>query len=202
MSSPCRRPISSGRGLRAALGAASLLAAGALLACGSSASPTSSSSANPANSALAFSRCMRSHGVTNFPDPETIGGQTRLRVKQEAGGPSPQTMEAAQKACRHLQPFEQAKLSPQEKVQRQEQVLKFARCMREHGVDVHASAQGGGVQLRIGGQGSGGPNPESPTFQAAQKACSGLLPQKRGGPGLSSTGSKAGGGPGPSLAGG
>ena len=53
--------------------------------------------------------------------------------------------------------------------------------MREHGVDIHASTSGGGVQIRIH-SGAGGPNPESPSFQAAQKACQRLLPFK-GGPG-------------------
>lgn len=131
---------------------------------------------------------MREHGVKNFPNPQTTaGGGTRLTFRARAGGPAsvdPQTLEAAQNACKRYSPAEQVHLTPQEKVQREEAVLKFAKCMREHGIDVHASTVGGGVRIGIHrGPGSGGPNPESPAFQTAQKDCQGLLPFKRGGPG-------------------
>jgi hypothetical protein len=61
----------------------------------------------------------------------------------------------------------------------------MATCMRSHGVPnfpdpkVQAGPNGGvGVQLNASG---GGPNPSSPTFQAAQKICMPIL-QKAGGP--------------------
>jgi len=171
----------------------------ALAACGGSSTPKSSA-ATAADKALSFSRCMREHGVKGFPNPEVSGGRVSLRVK--TGGPSglrvsPQTMEAAQNACKRFQPAEQSNLSPQEKVARQEAVLKFAKCMREHGIDVHASTAGGGVQIQIHpGPGAAGPNPESPAFQDAQKACQGLLPLKGGGPGAGPATSKAKGGEG------
>ncbi len=193
---PLVRPVSGSRALVWALAALAVLG---LAACGSS-SPSSSSGSGGGRSdanALAFSRCMRSHGITNFPDPETKGGLTRLRFRVSPGGPTQQTMETAQRACKRYAPFEQVHLSPQQKVERQEAVLKFARCMREHGVDVHGSASGGGFAIRIGGP-QGGPNPESPTFQAAQKACQGLLPLKGGGP---ATGAAHGGGPGLGIGG-
>jgi hypothetical protein len=140
---------------------------------------------------------MREHGVTNFPNPEiSPNGQVGLKVK---GGPgslsaSPQTMEAAQKACQHFTEGLEPKLSPQEKVEREEAVQKFAKCMREHGIDVHGESSGGDIRIGIhGGPGSGGPNPESPAFQAAQKACQGLLPFKGGhAPGAHSTTSHGG----------
>jgi len=77
-------------------------------------------------------------------------------------------------------------------------LAKFAKCMREHGVNVHASASDGRVQLQVGGPGANsGPNPESPSFQAAQKACQSLLPFKaKGGPGGGPSTSSEGGGPG------
>ena len=58
--------------------------------------------------------------------------------------------------------------------------MKFAKCMREHGINVACLDAGGGVQIGIHGQAraTAGPNPESPAFQAAQKACQGLLPFK------------------------
>jgi hypothetical protein len=167
----------------AALGASAAVLM--LAACGSSTSTgAKTSTASAADNALSFSKCMREHGVKNFPNPEISGARVSLRVKAGPGGveANQQTMEAAQTACKRFQPAEQTNVSPQEKVARQEAVLKFAKCMRERGIDVHASTAGGGVQIQIHpGGGGGGPNPESPTFEAAQKACQGLLPTPRGG---------------------
>jgi hypothetical protein len=172
-----------------------------LAACGSSTSTAGkTSTASAADNALNFSKCMREHGVKNFPNPETSGGRVALRVKAGPGGveATPQTMEAAQSACKRFQPAEQTNVSPQEKIARQEAVLKFAKCMRTHGINVHASAVGGGVQIQVHpGSGGGGPSPESPGFQAAQKGCQGLLPGPRGGGagGLSTSGAAGSAGP-------
>ena len=57
--------------------------------------------------------------------------------------------------------------------------IKFADCMRSHGVPnfPDPTSGGGGVKIPLGS----GVNPQSPAFQSAQKACSKLLPG--GGPG-------------------
>jgi hypothetical protein len=53
--------------------------------------------------------------------------------------------------------------------------LAYARCMREHGVDMPDPTDDGGLVIRKrAGQGQGkgdGPDPESPKFQAADRAC-------------------------------
>jgi hypothetical protein len=188
---PATRQGSFRRNLLALAGLAA--ATLALSACGSSSG--GSPSANAADNALKFSRCMREHGIKNFPDPEAVGGGERLTFKAGPGGPSPQTMEAAQKACRRFADANRKKLSPQERVQREEQVNRFARCMREHGIDIHTSTAGGGVQIQIHPGAGGGPNPESPSFQRAQKACQTYLPFKGGPGGPDGPGGKQGEGP-------
>jgi hypothetical protein len=56
--------------------------------------------------------------------------------------------------------------------------LKFATCMRAHGVPNFPDPNGGGgIQIPIGS----GINPQSPAFQSARGACAKLLPG--GGPG-------------------
>lgn len=57
-----------------------------------------------------------------------------------------------------------------------QKALQFSACMRSHGVKnfPDPSQNGGGVQLKIGK--SSGIDPQSPTFQAAQKACQKLMP--------------------------
>lgn len=57
--------------------------------------------------------------------------------------------------------------------------LRFADCMRSHGVPNFPDppAGGGGIQFKAGS----GINPQSPAFQAAQKACGNLIPGPTGG---------------------
>lgn len=56
--------------------------------------------------------------------------------------------------------------------------IRFADCMRSHGVpNFPDPSGGGGIQIQAGS----GINPQSPAFQSAQQACAKLLPG--GGPG-------------------
>ena len=186
---PSRRSVA----LPAALAASVVFAA-----CGSS-GPSTNSAASAEKSreqqSLKLVKCLREHGVdVSTPTsggPIKIGGGGLGRI-------SPQTLEAAQNACRKYAPDQNRNLTPQQRVEREEAVQKFAKCMREHGIKVEAKTGGGGV-IAIGirhSAGEGGPNPESPAFQAAQKACQSYLPIKPppGGPGGAST--NRSGGPG------
>lgn len=153
-----------------------------LLACGGSTSKSTASQENEEQN-VKFAKCLREHGVEAST---SSGSQGQGLIRVNGGRANPQKMEAAQNACKRFQPTgEKANLTPQQKVVREEAVQKFAKCMREHGIKVETSTAGGGVRIGIrGGPGAGGPNPESPAFQTAQKACSGLLPFKGpGGPG-------------------
>jgi len=52
--------------------------------------------------ALAFSACMRKHGLTDFPDPTFSGGGAQLRIRVGSSSdlnPSSPIFQAAQKAC-------------------------------------------------------------------------------------------------------
>lgn len=167
-----------------------------LAACGGSGTK---STANEDNSQrlVKFAKCMREHGL-NVSTPTGASGMIRIGGSGKPG--NVHQLEAAQQACKRYQPTSaKQNLSPQEKVAREEQVLKFAKCMREHGVDVHASTADGGAGIKIQSQtgpgGGGGPNPDSPAFQAAQKACQRLLPTPPGGGKAGRPGGGPGGGP-------
>jgi len=160
-----------------------------LAACGGS-SPSNAASNEQSKEQKAeakfadFAKCLREHGI-NAESVSHPGGAHGLKVSGGSGGP--QQFEAAEKACARYRPAPQkANLSPQQKVEQEESVRKFAKCMREHGVKVEASTRGGGIQIRIHAHpgAEGAPNPESPAFQTAQKDCSGLLPGggPKGGP--------------------
>jgi hypothetical protein len=184
-----------------ALAALAPLLAGALLAgCGTSGSPQARNASAREQSAEQsaetkfqdFAKCLREHGI----DAEALsrpGGGHGLKISPGSAGGGQATMEAAEKACARYRPPEQkGNPSPQQKVELEEAVQKFAKCMREHGIKVQASTAGGGVHIALHAKpGGGGPNPESPAFQAAQSACQKLLPG--GGPP---------GGPGPHTRGG
>jgi predicted small secreted protein len=121
-------------------------------------------------SALEFARCMRENGV-DMPDPKV--GEDGLIVVGPGEGPTPgqemQLNAEAEKACRPLlgeglQDGPGTKPDPKE----QERALEFARCMRDHGVNVpDPKFEGGGTAFEIGE----GFDPSSPTFKEAQQAC-------------------------------
>ena len=96
-------------------------------------------------SAIAYSACMRSHGVPTYPDPSSGGNLPKGGA--EAFGVSASAFQVAQRACQPLLPatggsfvqqFQQCVsggVCPQALVQ--EALIKqrtFAQCMRSHGV--------------------------------------------------------------------
>jgi hypothetical protein len=96
-------------------------------------------------SAVAYSNCMRSHGVPNYPDPAS-GGQAPKTSAQQLGVSSSQ-FSAAGQACQHFYPtgggsFQQLIQEcestgdcPQTVVQQALNVMReYAQCVRSHGV--------------------------------------------------------------------
>ncbi|HTU78484.1 MAG TPA: hypothetical protein VMF09_06970 [Solirubrobacteraceae bacterium] len=128
-----------------------------------------------------FAQCMRTHGEPEFPEP--VEGNIQIH-SQNGHGPNPESpqFQAAEKACSKYAPQKVAP-SPAQQKEHEEQALKFSECMRHNGVpdfpDPNFSGGGSRVTLKISK--SGGINPSSPQFQAAQKACQGDLPGKGAG---------------------
>jgi hypothetical protein len=140
-----------------------------------------------------FSRCMRSHGVPNFPDPKPSGGGMSLTFGSRTGiNPDAPQFKAAQKSCEKLLP-NGGKTDPAMQAKAQAQMLAFSACMRSHGLANFPDPQFSGGQARLKIDKSGGLNPRSPVFQAAQKACESVMPGPaggaKGGPATSSSGS-------------
>jgi hypothetical protein len=120
-------------------------------ACGGSPSPAGSSGSPAAGgsatspSAVAYSHCIRAHGVLNFPDPSG-SGQVPKADPQELGVSSSR-FQVAQRDCQHLYPSNGGSLGaslrqceetgdcPQAMVQPVLNAMRrFSRCMRSHGV--------------------------------------------------------------------
>jgi hypothetical protein len=174
---------------RAGLLAVALAVAGVLVGCsGGPADPgvagVSSATASPSQSAtvsgeaeaLQYAACMRSHGVPDFPDPTVQNGSVGFSITAGDGVDqnSPQ-YQSARQACSSLRGGGTANSGSGNLAKE----LKFAQCMRSHGVpDFPDPNKNGGFS------GTSTVNPSSPTFQNAQSTCmqlSGL-----GGPGSSS----------------
>jgi hypothetical protein len=127
--------------------------------------------------ALKFSQCMRAHGVKNFPDPNSQG---QIQVGSNSGIDSNSaTVRSAGQACLKLvdggngpQP------TPAEQAKARREALAFSVCMRKHGVPDYPDPNfsGGKITIHVEANPSSDLNPNSPTLQAAEQACQGMLP--------------------------
>jgi hypothetical protein len=171
-------------------------------ACGGNGSSTGSRGSSNAGgsttsaSAVAYSACMRSHGVPNYPDPDSSGQLPKPDAHHL--GVSSSQLQATQQACQHVLPINSGAINagsiqqcfmaddcPQPLVQH---VLngerRFARCMRSRGVpnwpDPIADSQGRPVfAISISKDGF---NPYSPPIWAKGNECSYLMPGLPGAP--------------------
>lgn len=150
-----------------------------------SASPGSSAQASldPEEAMLAFSECMRKNGVEVYLTGQRggSGGATTGDPSTPPARIDPEKMAAAEKACSALRPRggvtgPDGQIDPEF----QDRMVKFAQCMREHGVDLpdpkFSSGGGMAIELPTGSGGAPAFDPSSSTFQEAQKACRSLLP--------------------------
>jgi len=123
---------------------------------------------SPEDALLAFARCMREHGV-DLPDPQLSGNGGGQVV---AIDPTTPAFRAAEKACEPLLP-KFGEMDPAANQAFQDQMLAYAKCMRDHGIDYPDPEFGSGgmasaVELTV--------DPNSPAFQDAQEACGTNLP--------------------------
>src|ERR1700722_11152470 len=82
---------------------------------------------------VAYSQCMRSHGVANFPDPDADGKVSISSTNGSALDPRSASFQAAQKDCAKYLPNGGTPNASQQ-AQDRAQTLKFSQCMRSHGV--------------------------------------------------------------------
>jgi hypothetical protein len=162
-------------------------------ACGSS--PASSSADSPveggsSNSIAkldAYAHCLTSHGVTGV----TVGSGGTLNINNGGlqmtldgvGGIPSQVeshmspaMQSAFNACKSLAPSGGQRQQPgqAEQTQNLQRALKYAQCLRKHGVPNMPDPSGNGT-FNVGGTGI---NPQSPQFLKAQQDCQSQEPSQ------------------------
>jgi hypothetical protein len=184
------------RGLAVAFCA--IVVTAALSACGSSgassstaAGAASGTSVGATTARLNLAKCLRSHGINVSDSGSTAGA---------AGGPGggifqafrnyPRTqVQAAMSACRSdlAAAFPGAALTPAQRAARTAELVKYAQCMRSHGVNIpDPTTSGGGPGGGGFGFGAqGGSNfralLNTPGFKTANTACASLRPKFGGG---------------------
>jgi hypothetical protein len=159
-----------------------VLAAVALSGCGGKAKHDGVASVGNANASptpslsdqdkeLKFSECMRQHGI-DVSDPGANAGGTSGPVAVQ---PSNETaMRQAMDACKQYAPSGILKTPGASDM---DAMRAYAKCMREHGVNMPDPDPAGGAVIQSAGTDSG-PNvdPNSQTFKDANTACEHLMP--------------------------
>jgi hypothetical protein len=156
----------------------SLLAAG----CGGGSSPGVAASAGTTTieygasgaqaSALAFARCMRSHGVPNWPDPQIDGGFDKAKLRQLGIGlPRLRSIEGRYCHVDFENPGEAQTITAAERAD----YLRAAACMRRHGFPDFPDPTFPGNSVRVDIPAS--IDQSSSRFRNAATICTKLIPE-------------------------
>jgi hypothetical protein len=175
-------------------------------ACGSSASNSSSSvaaaggsgsTAGSTTARLNLAKCFRAHGI-NVSDSGTSttgGGGGGGGIFRALRNYPRAEIQAATKACQQYlsAAFPAATLTPAQRAERTQELVKYAACMRSHGVNIPdptttgGGPGGGGFGFGAGGGAAGGTSFRSllntPAYKTANTACASLRPKFGGGRG-------------------
>ncbi|MEV4459929.1 hypothetical protein [Microbispora sp. NPDC049633] len=131
------------------------------------AKPSARGPADLQEAQLKFAQCMREHGV-DMPDP---GPDGRVRITGKKGEEA--TMRKAMQACEHFMKDAVGDKLGGDDPEVRDRMVRFAQCMREHGVDVPDPAPGQGLQIKLK------PGQEK-AMDEAQKACEEFAPGRNG----------------------
>jgi hypothetical protein len=129
-----------------------------------SSTPTAQSSGGAHANALAYAQCMRGHGLTDFPDPNASGHIDLKSLHPQPGSDlyaDDPRFQAAATACQSLSPI----VSASQRQQDAPQILRWAQCMRAHGINVPDPDSNGQFPR------DASPDVTSPQFPAAVTAC-------------------------------
>jgi hypothetical protein len=130
---------------------------------GSSSSPTSSAPSDPRSAALAYSQCMRDHGVSDFPDPDANGAVNDPHLEEPSA-----VVSQAEEACEDLSP-EGEPADGGQQAAAAESALAYSQCMRDHGISGFPDPMpdpGGGWLIPHGEF-----DPHDPAVRRADEAC-------------------------------
>jgi hypothetical protein len=147
--------------------AVSLLAAG----CGSSSPTHASTTQSTPNGALAYAQCMRSHGVSNFPDPSSSGAAPKPAIVSALKAVGTSRSQTASTACEHVNGGGPGTATGAEQGPARTRVLlAFAQCLRHHGF-VNFPDPGTNGELTQAMLAAAGINLHTPGLKTAADTC-------------------------------
>jgi len=131
----------------------------------------SAPSEDPEEAMLAFTECMRDHGV-DMPDPQTAGSGGGRVITMDDNAMDQENFEEAQEACEPLMEavVDDIERDPEREAEMREQMLEFSQCMRDHGIDMPdpTFSDSGGVEMQMGSEGE---EIDEEAMEAASEAC-------------------------------
>jgi hypothetical protein len=138
-----------------------------------SSTPPVSAPTDPEEAMLAYTECMRDHGI-EMEDPGAAGGEGGGGIVARAPEGDDEEFQAAQEEC---EPLLDAVVSdfepdPEQEAELREQLLEYAQCMREHGIDMPDPTfdeDGGGLVVEQ----EADIDVDSDEFRAADEECGG-----------------------------
>ena len=121
---------------------------------------------------MKYARCIRAHGVSNFPEPNAPPGAARAFKESESAIASTAPFLAAQRACAKYAPARTP--PPQITTKDQADYLEAANCMRAHGISGFPDPvfSAGEVNFPI----PAGMDTNSTPFRRAVEICETLIP--------------------------
>jgi hypothetical protein len=138
---------------------------------------TGASSDDPQEVVLEYTKCMRAEGI-DLPDPDFSNGpRSGFRIQLGPGGVDPDDpkFRAARETCEPILATLRQQFDPERQEEFQEAALAFAKCMREHGIDIpdpdFSGGQPGGRGGAVGPFGGAGIDRDDPKFRTAMEAC-------------------------------
>jgi hypothetical protein len=146
-----------------------------IAACGGHSGPIASAQtgSQPGPGAVTFAKCMRGHGVSQFPDPgappaagssvSILGSQLPPTINIKAPA-----FQSALDTC--MKQFDAAHPRPPVSEAQKAAALAWARCIRAHGVPNFPDPKfpgNRGIALPT----PAGANPDAPAFRHARQAC-------------------------------
>jgi hypothetical protein len=148
--------------------------------CGGNAPSSTTSAGGPSSHTLdadayKFSRCMREHGVANFPDPKVINqpGHSGVGIQVTPALTGSPQFKTAQHDCQGIMPGPgpgNGGPSPQQQAAHLKGLRSFATCMRSHRVPTFPDPNTQG-QITPTMMSAAGINLHAPAVAAAATAC-------------------------------
>jgi hypothetical protein len=110
---------------------------------------------------------MRSHGVSSFPDPtiSRSGGHVGIGLAVSGNVSASPAFKTAQQACAKLAPGSNGSGAAPITAQQHPEIVRFAACMRSHGVSNFPDADATGTFHLVN------VNTNAPAFTSAMQKC-------------------------------